>query len=93
MEALTKYKPNVEVVSDPESLAQRSVEIFVTGAQKAVEISPTAKHYSILSQALFYNNKPDLSLQAIEKAIDLDPSNATYKSTHAKLLQALRTTK
>jgi 6-phosphogluconolactonase len=37
MEALTKYKPNIEVVSDPESLAQRSVEVFVAGARKAVE--------------------------------------------------------
>ena len=37
MEALTKYKPNIEVVSDPESLAQRSVEVFVAGARKAIE--------------------------------------------------------
>jgi 6-phosphogluconolactonase len=37
MEALTKFKPNVEVVSDPESLAQRSVEFFVAGARKAIE--------------------------------------------------------
>lgn len=37
MEAITKYKPNVDVVSDPESLAQRSVEAFVSGARKAIE--------------------------------------------------------
>ena len=37
MEALTKFKPNVEIVSDPESLAQRSVEIFVANARKAIE--------------------------------------------------------
>jgi len=37
MEALTKYKPIVEVVSDSERLAQRSVEVFVAGARKAIE--------------------------------------------------------
>jgi len=37
MEATAKYKPNVEIVSDPESLAQRSVELFVADAQKAME--------------------------------------------------------
>jgi len=35
MEATTKYKPNVEIVSDPESLAQRSVEVFAAEAHKA----------------------------------------------------------
>jgi 6-phosphogluconolactonase len=37
METTTKYKMNVEVVSDPESLAQRAIGIFVTDAQKAIE--------------------------------------------------------
>lgn len=37
MEALTKYKPNIEIVSDPESLAQKSVEVFVASARKAIE--------------------------------------------------------
>ena len=31
-----KYKPKVEIVSDPESFAKRSVEIFVAEAQKAI---------------------------------------------------------
>jgi 6-phosphogluconolactonase len=31
------YKPNVEIVSDAESLARRSTEIFVADAQKAVK--------------------------------------------------------
>ena len=30
------YKPNVEVVSDPEGLARRSVELFIADAQKAI---------------------------------------------------------
>jgi 6-phosphogluconolactonase len=37
MKTTTKYSPNVEVVSDPESLAQRSVEIFVADAEKAIK--------------------------------------------------------
>lgn len=37
METAAKYKPNVEVVSDPESLAYRSVELFVADAQKAIK--------------------------------------------------------
>jgi 6-phosphogluconolactonase len=37
MKATIQYKPNVEVVGDAERLAQRSVEIFVTEANKAVE--------------------------------------------------------
>lgn len=36
MEATTKYRPNVEIVSDPESLAQRSVEVFAAEAQKTI---------------------------------------------------------
>ena len=37
MESTTKYKPNVEVVSNPESLAQRSIGIFIADAQKAIK--------------------------------------------------------
>lgn len=29
MKTTTKYKPNVEIVSDAETLAQRSIELFV----------------------------------------------------------------
>jgi 6-phosphogluconolactonase len=36
METTAKYKPNVEVASDAENLAQRCVELFVSAAQKAV---------------------------------------------------------
>ena len=44
MEALTKYTPNIEVVSDPESLAQRSVEVFVAKARKAIEARDALNH-------------------------------------------------
>jgi len=37
METTAKYKPNVEVVSDPEGLAQRSVALFVGDAEKAIK--------------------------------------------------------
>ncbi len=37
MKTTAKNKPNVEIVSDPESLAQRSVELFIADAQKAIE--------------------------------------------------------
>jgi len=32
-----KYKPNVEIASNPESLAHRTVQLFVSAAQEAVE--------------------------------------------------------
>ncbi|UCG56086.1 MAG: 6-phosphogluconolactonase [Phycisphaerales bacterium] len=37
METAARFEPNVEVVRDPESLAQRSVDFFVTRAKKAIE--------------------------------------------------------
>ena len=37
METTAKRKPNVEIASDPETLAQRSVELFVAEAQKAIK--------------------------------------------------------
>jgi 6-phosphogluconolactonase len=37
MEKTVKYKPNVEVVSDAEKLAHRSVELFATDAEKAIK--------------------------------------------------------
>jgi 6-phosphogluconolactonase len=36
VETVAKYKPSVEIVSDPESLAHRSVELFIADAQKAL---------------------------------------------------------
>jgi 6-phosphogluconolactonase len=38
MEISASYKPNVEIVSDPETLAHKCVELFVAGAQKAIEV-------------------------------------------------------
>ncbi len=37
MKTTIQYKPNVEVVSDPESLAERSVAVFVDRARRAIK--------------------------------------------------------
>jgi 6-phosphogluconolactonase len=37
MQTTAKYKPNLEIVSDPETLASRSVELFVADASKAIK--------------------------------------------------------
>lgn len=37
METIAEYKPKVEVVSDAENLARRSLEIFVDTAREAIE--------------------------------------------------------
>ena len=37
METAANHKPKVEIVSDSESLAQRSAELFVTDAEKAIK--------------------------------------------------------
>ena len=37
MTTAAHYKPNVEVACDPESLAQRGLELFVADAEKAIE--------------------------------------------------------
>ena len=41
METTAKYKSNIEVYSDPESVAQNTVEIFVADAQKAIKARGT----------------------------------------------------
>lgn len=37
MKASTNYKPNLEIVSDPEALAHRSANLFVAEAEKAIK--------------------------------------------------------
>ena len=41
METATNYEPNLEIASDPEHLAARSVEIFVDEAQNAIKAKDT----------------------------------------------------
>jgi len=37
MQTAAKYKPHLEIVSDPETLARRSVELFIADANKAIK--------------------------------------------------------
>jgi 6-phosphogluconolactonase len=41
MKAPTRYEPNLEIASDPEDLARKSVEIFVSEAQNAIKTKDT----------------------------------------------------
>lgn len=50
METTAKFRPHVEVTSDAEDLARRSVELFVTTAQEALE--SRGRFYTALSGGL-----------------------------------------
>jgi len=41
METIAKYKPNLEVVADAETLAQRTIDLFVSDAKKALASKDT----------------------------------------------------
>lgn len=41
METAAKYMPNIEIVSDSENLAQRSLDFFIADAQKAIKVRNT----------------------------------------------------
>jgi len=41
MKTYANYKPNVEIVSDPESFAHRGLELFIADAQKAIKAKNT----------------------------------------------------
>ena len=41
MKTTAQYKPNIEVVSDPEDLARKSIGLFVADAQKAIKAKDT----------------------------------------------------
>ena len=41
MKTFAGYKPNVEIASDPETLAQQSIELFVADTQKAIRAKGT----------------------------------------------------
>lgn len=41
MKTAAKYKPNLEIVCDPETLARRSIEFFVADAKKAIQTKGT----------------------------------------------------
>ena len=39
METTAKYRPNIQIVSDVEDLASRTVNLFVSCAREALELS------------------------------------------------------
>ncbi|MFC1604536.1 6-phosphogluconolactonase [Planctomycetota bacterium] len=61
METTTKYKSNVEVVSDPESLAQNTLRIFIADAQKAI------KTKDVFNVAISGGNTPKLFFELLGK--------------------------
>ncbi|MHC4327391.1 MAG: 6-phosphogluconolactonase [Planctomycetota bacterium] len=93
MEATTNYKPNVEVVADPESLAQRSAEIFIADAQKAINAKDvfyvaisgghTPEHFfKLLGEMPQANSLPWGKIQLFwvdERIVDADSPLSNYK--------------
>ena len=54
-------------------------------AERAVELAPTARHYTILSQACSRNQEPAAALAAIKRAAELDPNNGEIRKTYERL--------
>jgi tetratricopeptide (TPR) repeat protein len=51
-------------------------------AEKAVALEPTALNYFVLSWALDMNGETENALKAIEKAIQLEPTNMKYRNVY-----------
>jgi superkiller protein 3 len=51
-------------------------------AEKAVTVEPTALNYFVLSWALDMNGETENALEAIEKAIQLEPTNTKYRNVY-----------
>ncbi len=56
-----------------------------TLATKAVELDPIAPNYFVLGEACDRNGDPQAGLDALQKAVELDPRNATYQRALRKL--------
>ena len=93
MKTTTKYKPNIEIVADPEALAQRSVELFIADAQKAIRAKNafyvaisgghTPKHFfELLSDAPQASSLPWDRVQLFwvdERIVGTDSQWSNYK--------------
>ena len=64
METIAKYMPRVEVVSDSEQLAHRSVEIFVDHARKAI------KEKGVFCVAISGGHTPQLFFELLGESLD-----------------------
>lgn len=62
----------------------------VTLAQKAVELSPTSKHYDTLAYTYFRNQQYTEALDTINRAITLVPSNTEYIKLRSKIQEKLK---
>jgi tetratricopeptide (TPR) repeat protein len=54
-------------------------------AEKAVALEPTALNYFVLSRAYDQNGDATRALSALKKAVDLEPTNASYRQTYERL--------
>ena len=93
MKATAKFKPNIEVVRDPDVLAQRSAEIFVADARKAMKAKSvfhvavsgghTPEHFfKLLGEMPQANSPPWDNIQLFwvdERIVDADSPWSNYK--------------
>lgn len=68
------YLTNRKNLSDARSLAQQ-----------AVRLDPTAGNYYILGLAYNENGDKSSAIEALKRALELDPGNQTYQSTYYRL--------
>jgi len=57
--------------------------------QKAVTLTPNANHYFLLTWAYDVNGDAESGLDAIQKAIALEPQNPRYRSTYERIRSKL----
>jgi len=93
METIAKYKPNIEIACDAETLAQRSVELFVADAQKAIKekdvfyVAISGGHtpkrfFELLSEAPQASSLPWDKIQLFwvdERCVEPDSQWSNYK--------------
>jgi len=65
--------------------AQSDLPEARTLMQKAIALHPTADNYFLLTWACDINGDLDGALDAIQKAIALDPRNGTYRSAYERI--------
>lgn len=53
--------------------------------KRAVALEPTAHHYFLLTWAYETNGNPKAAMDAIQKAVTLEPQNRRYRSTYERI--------
>jgi tetratricopeptide (TPR) repeat protein len=54
-------------------------------AEKAVALEPTALNYFVLSRAYDQNGDPGRAVSVLQKAVELEPANSSYRQTYERL--------